>query len=1409
MLRYPALRLVQLLAFLAVQPLCRGFTPKDSAHCLRWVTDPRLAVRLNIEAQGKQLEGAAPPLCRRRRVAGRNASGGVGGAGRSGVREGHLEVGIVSGNGACRIWGSEDHQGGIKVVVGAREEETAGSAGGDQSVPHPRDQFYKGMGIEQGVPPVVGVPATDGGEAQAHGGYPSASDSHVTSETDSTNTSFVIEYAAVNEDCLVWWRWLPPDQIPPMPELAMILGESTEGVKLSLCRVSSDAGDADRAFRDNASAVAGTIPAEGDDYGMCFYATPRGTASSLNAGGGFHVLQARPVASAAGVAPCASYDTARRAEIAASLRDRVDRFLDDEDASVIEEVVRQADTAVPRTPKSTKPETPLPGMKERRAKGKYAKREGAFAVKVMRMAEAAAEAIRGGWHYVVGALRSPPEGLERLEGEDFSFRALLDVVVGEFSACELEEVLSPARFYPHPLNTWGLHLLRCLLAERMREARVRTLGYDRMPDYAAWRRDGILMKDMDDPMLGGDEGIIQLLRMAGGEENLAIPSAPLRWIPRNVSFDGTGPDEQTKMHMDTFQPIVKVWAFDSLPEITLAHGPLHYARGTHRNTKGKLAWMHMYAQPPASEALLEPSFRLLGSPSAAKASPEFVEWAQGQTIPALPIPGARRTLVIADTSGLHHRGIGVVGAVRQSWRLRGDNDGGLRRLDPFRWPRHGSRDSGGGRSHGSGVRDGGVKGRNNPQAHVAEQPGRIVELQLAGCNTDCGRVEIKLSRRRRNHALSTAMPVGSAASASSAAASTVATAGKTLPLDTQPQWGYVCAKNWTLREATVVCRQLGFHAAFGADPSFGGGEDATAAAVDIACEGNETSLEDCRVDFTGRGGGAARATCGPTEAVGVACIARGIDAGMAEQSDPVSHKRKADIAAGAPATVGKWHRRRDASCTRAEAAWFAPTDHLNDTADPVETTRTAISNDSGGVTDCSILPGVPLPFSDHLVREVYIFADRLLDTFRDMDRQLRQRLCAPTTGNRIQHRLVDLVRRGLRTQHSIGMDLSAIAEPPMDPDEIALVRELYFAHDPNGEMHWELGQSQRTVPSIRYHQPRRGGDSAGETSCAAGESVERGGAEGSDGVCAEEGASAGNVGGNVVESEADRDTPNSASRSTNTEWFSEGELAMLGELERDGIALVDDWGLAESALRSLERTAASLVDDNDAPPLATATARMDHLASPPTVPVGSAVSSVSGGAVITARTPLPQMEALLRNATLNKVVMAYLGNEVMLEGHKITKLSTRHAGDDKQYVAARWHHDRTGRRLKLFVFLHDIDCANGHPTRVVAGTNNLVYFRTESMPASRFRDEYVGDPSNGLTERLGCGKRGGGFLVDTHTIHKGTAEGNETRTTIIAEYHNALKCPAVRALKLQLPCPSGDQFMVQRLIRGAAGAPPL
>jgi len=283
--------------------------------------------------------------------------------------------------------------------------------------------------------------------------------------------------------------------------------------------------------------------------------------------------------------------------------------------------------------------------------------------------------------------------IERVVGESgtagpgFRLEALV-AALAEQSSCELAEVLSPSRFVPSPLNRLGLHLLRCLLAERMHDARAGALGLEGHPDLEAWRRDGVLRRDLDDPALGGDAGVVRLLQMVSGEEVVGIPVPPLTWTMRNVTVQPEK-DHQNSMHVDTFAAITKVWVFPGGPEppaVTLEQGPLMYVRGSHRNTEGKLRWMHAYAQPPATEALTEPSFRLRGCDAATRAAEDFARWAEETEMPVLSLPGAKRTLVIADTSGLHRRGVGRPGETRHSWRLDGDNDGGLRRLDPFRWP---------------------------------------------------------------------------------------------------------------------------------------------------------------------------------------------------------------------------------------------------------------------------------------------------------------------------------------------------------------------------------------------------------------------------------------------------------------------------------------------------------------------------------------------------------------------------------------------------------------------------------------------------------------------------------------------------------------------------------------------------
>jgi hypothetical protein len=225
---------------------------------------------------------------------------------------------------------------------------------------------------------------------------------------------------------------------------------------------------------------------------------------------------------------------------------------------------------------------------------------------------------------------------------------------------------------------------------------------------------------------------------------------------------------------------------------------------------------------------------------------------------------------------------------------------------------------------------------------------------------------------------------------------------------------------------------------------------------------------------------------------------------------------------------------------------------------------------------------------------------------------------------------------------------------------------------------------------------------------------------------------------------------------------------MFDALQRNGIVVVDDFGadvgaivrLAEGAL-----TGDSLYRKNE-------------------------TSVAGGGSIVTSRRPIPQLDDLLvRNGTLAAVIGAYLGPSI-LHGYKVTRLTEGLTSTD-QYNAGMYHHDRVGRRLKLFVFLNDVDCESGHPTKVAAGSQNLLYYKTEDYPVTRFADDYV---ERNYEIVRGCGRRGGGFLFDTHTIHKGTVQGDRERTVVIAEYHHIAKCAYSKEHKLGIPCPAGDIY---------------
>lgn len=274
------------------------------------------------------------------------------------------------------------------------------------------------------------------------------------------------------------------------------------------------------------------------------------------------------------------------------------------------------------------------------------------------------------------------------------------------------------------LNRLGLHVARQDLAHRLATIRRRRMARLVSPVHAdAFARDGfVLVRDflppaefealrreaadrrgtaretvqgdtitrrvaLDPPALRQMPAVARLLRhpvargiirYVGGHD-----AEPVHYLQSILSGVVPGPpDPQTVLHADTFQPTVKAWL--TLTPVAEDEGPFVYVPGSHRLTPARRAWERRMSIGAGTSA-----DRLTGRGSFRIGVEELAALGYG---PPRRFAVPANTLIAADTSGFHARGLSARPALRvEVWSYGRRSPFLSPPLDPWRIPALASR----------------------------------------------------------------------------------------------------------------------------------------------------------------------------------------------------------------------------------------------------------------------------------------------------------------------------------------------------------------------------------------------------------------------------------------------------------------------------------------------------------------------------------------------------------------------------------------------------------------------------------------------------------------------------------------------------------------------------------------------
>jgi hypothetical protein len=154
------------------------------------------------------------------------------------------------------------------------------------------------------------------------------------------------------------------------------------------------------------------------------------------------------------------------------------------------------------------------------------------------------------------------------------------------------------------------------------------------------------------------------------------------------------------------------------------------------------------------------------------------------------------------------------------------------------------------------------------------------------------------------------------------------------------------------------------------------------------------------------------------------------------------------------------------------------------------------------------------------------------------------------------------------------------------------------------------------------------------------------------------------------------------------------------------------------------------------------------------------------GIVWIIRWSFDEVQTILQHPMVRCVIDSYIGRDVTIP--RMTLMRWNH-NKKVTFNALNWHHDWYWHRMKLYIYLNDVD-EHTHPTQVYPSTHMNAYYFWRPREATFFNSTRIEELYGQEAMVNMTAPKGGGFFFDTNMLHRALRYGTKQRNVLVIDF---------------------------------------